>query len=585
MRYTLSRSLALLLAFAIGPKAAHADRLLFESYVGDRPADAARVIPLIRSVFERHGFTVDPLVLAMYFRDHAYRPGLVAPRFAETLKRAALRAEDDFSEEKYPKMVADLGNQILAMRQNPQIFTREPKHREFALRVLVFYALACGRQARALADKPDEAARLERLRDDTMAEVIRSFPSKIITSKDFGDEGEALFLRIRNQVNQLGRGRIAVTSSDPDAVIYINEIVHGTAKVNAGDFVPGIYRVLIQMPTGEARQYELEVTANQTSRLVVDWGIDSLITLDGWVGFRYLTEKEHAREATLVQLLAQAHTNASMAATVTLRHTRGHLEVIGTSYDARSGKLLHSGSVELAGNPSNDTMLNRLVDCLMGELCAEGVLPAGHPEYMPPPVPEIPETAPTATPAPVLAALPATSNRAPVVAPSDPAWPKWLAAGSSAAMLAMGGYVLYEGNTVCGWGEPACKISPAYPIVGYTALGVGLAICALSWYGFHENDLSPDWLPAKWPLIGGAAAIAIGTALYAIDEDPAHMDSRGRITKYYWDTAPIGVALGVAGLASVGVGVWRWQRNTPASSTPTLSVSSSRTVVGWLGQF
>jgi len=501
MKHTPSRALALLIAFVIGPQAAHADRLLFESYVGNRPAEAARIMPLIRSVFERHGFTVDPLVLAMYFRDHAYRPGLVAPRFAETLKRAALKAEDDFSEEKYPKMVADLSNQILAMRQNPQIFTREPKHREFALRVLVFYALACGRQARALADKPDEAARLERLRDDTMAEVIRSFPSKIITSKDFGDEGEELFLRIRDQVNQVGRGRISVTTGDPDAIIYINEIVQGTAKVDAGDFVPGIYRVLIQMPTGEARQYEREVTANQTSRLVVDWGIDSLIILDGWVGLLYLTEKEHAREATLVHVLAEAHTNASMAATVTVRQARGHLEVIGTSYDARSGKLLHSGSVELAGSLSNDTMLNRLADCLVGELCAEGVLPVGHPEYTPPPILEVPE--PAVTPTPVLTALTTPSdNHAPAVAPSRHDWPGWLAAGGSAAMFAMGGYVLHKGNAVCSWGEPYCKVSPAYSIIGYAALDVGAALGAVSLFWFCEKDLTPEKLPARWLLIG-----------------------------------------------------------------------------------
>lgn len=377
-------SLALLLTFAVGMRAAHAERLLFESYVGNRPAEAARIAPLIRSVFERHGFTVDPLVLAMYFREHAYRPGLVSPKLAEMLKRTERRAEDDFWDEKYLKVIDDLRNEILWMRQNPQVFAHEPKHRETALRVLVFYALACDHQARVLVDKPDEAAKFQRLRDDTMAEVIRSYPSKIITTKDFGEEGAKLFRKIRDQINQAGRGGISVTASDPDAVIYINEIVQGTAKVNAGDFVPGIYRVLIVMPTGEGRQYEVEVTANQTARLDVDWDIDSLLVLDVWAGFKYLSEKEHAREATLVHVLAQKHTNANMAATVTVTSTRGRLTVIGTSYNTRSGKIFHSGSVELTGTPANDTMLNRLVDCLVGEPCAEGVLPVSHPEYPPP---------------------------------------------------------------------------------------------------------------------------------------------------------------------------------------------------------
>ena len=541
MNRNVGRALAALSVVALGSRVAQADRLLFESYVGNRPADAARIAPLIRSVFERHGFTVDPLVLAMYFREHAYRPGLVSPKLAEMLKRTERKAEDDFWDEKYLKVIEDLRNQILWMRQNPQVFAREPKHRETALHVLVFYALACDHQARVLIDKPDEAAKFERLRDDTMAEVIRSYPSKVITTKDFGEEGAKLFQKSRDQINQAGRGRISVTVSDPDAVIYINEIVQGTAKVNAGDFVPGVYRVLIVMPTGEGRQYEVEVAANQTARLVVDWDVDSLLVLDGCACIKYPTEKERAREATLVHLLAQKHTNANMAATVTVTSVRGRLVVIGTSYETRSGKLLHSGSVELSGTPANDTMLNRLADCLVGEPCAEGVLPVSHPEYTAPPVDPM-----TVEPAPVVlppsTALSATTNTALSVtrtsasAPSPRSWPKWLAAGSSAAMLAVGGYVVYKGYTVCTWGHPDCTSDRAYNVIGYTAIDAGAALGALSLYWF--NDLSLDKLPAKWLVIGGTAAVAVGAGLYAFDQDPGHTDSHGNVTKYYRDVAP-----------------------------------------------
>lgn len=566
-----------LLMLALGAPAAHADRLLFESYVGNRPAEAARIAPLMRSVFERHGFTVDPLVLAMYFREHAYHPGLVSPKLADMLKRVERRAEDDFWDEKYLKVIEDLRNQIIWMRQNPQVFAREPKHRETALRMLVFYALACDRQAHVLADKPDDAAKFERLRDDTMAEVVRSYPTKIITPKDFGEEGEKHFLRIRDRLNQAGRGRISVAVSDPDAVIYINEIVQGTAKVNAGDFVPGIYRVLILMPTGEGRQYEVEVTANQTARLVVDWDVDSLLVLDGWAGFKYPSEKDRGREAALVALLAQKHTNADVAATVTVTHARGHAVVIGTSYEARTGKMLHSGSVELIGSPASDTMLNRLADCLVSGACAEGVLPVSHPEYTPPPIEPAPELpAPAATP-PVAVAT--TVDRA----PSARGWPKWVAAGGSAAMLAVGGYVVHRGRTLCGWGQPECKVSPAYNVIGYSAIDIGVALGGLSLYWYFE--LTPDRMPARWFVIGGAVAVAAGAGLYAVDQDPGHTDSQGRITRYYYDAAPPGVALGAVGLASVGVGVWCWTRKASVSSLPTVSVGSSQTMLGWAGRF
>jgi hypothetical protein len=492
MRRTMSRSLALLLVSAIGTQAAFADRLLFESYVGNRPAEANRIAPLIRSVFERRGFTVDPQVLTMLFREHAYRPGLVAPKFADTLKRASLAAEDDFSEEKYAKVAEDLGKLILSMRQNLLIFTREPKYRDLALRVLVYYALACDRQAQVLtlAGKPDEAAKAERLRDDTMTEVIRSFPSKTITSKGFGQDAEILFLQIREQLNKAGRGRLLISTSDPDAVIYLDEIVQGTAKVDIADLVPGIYRVLIQMPTGEARQYEAEVTAKQVARLTVDWGVDSLLVLvlEGWAGFKYPTEKEHAREAQLVHLLAQTHTNASVAATVTVVHAHGQLAVIGTSYDTRSGKLLASGRVELTGSPSNDTMLNHLVDCLMGEQ-VEGVMPVRHPEYTPPP-PEVEVSRPPPAPAPtttstVRTTVPDISRPAEAEHPRE--LPKWLAAGGAVGALALGSYALYKDNTCDGVSDEngICKYryTRAAPI-GYASVGTGLVLGALATYLF-----------------------------------------------------------------------------------------------------
>lgn len=149
-------------------------------------------------------------------------------------------------------------------------------------------------------------------------------------------------------------------------------------------------------------------------------------------------------------------------------------------------------------------------------------------------------------------------------------------------MLAVGGYTLYKGSTVCGWGHPDCKVNAAYNIVAYTAIDVG-ALGALSLYWFNHRSL--DELPARWLILGGTAAIAVGAGLYAVDQDPGHPDSHGDINKYYWDSAPPGVALGVAGLASIGVGVWCWARKSHALSLPTVSVSSSGSVFGWIGQF
>ncbi len=564
MRRGVGPCIASLVLLASAAPPARGERLLFESYVGNRPAEAARIAPLVRSVFERHRFTVDPLVLAMYFREHRYRPGAASPKLVDMLQRVERRAEDDFWEERYLKVIEDLRNQIAWMRQNPQVFAREPKHRETALRILVFYALACDRQAHVLADRPDDAAKFERMRDDAFAEVIRSYPTKVIGPRDFGEEGEKHFLRVRDQLNQAGRGKISVTVSEPDAIIYINEVVQGTAKVTAGDFVPGIYRVLIVLPTGEGREYEVEVTPNQTARLVVDWAVDSLLVLDGYAGYRYRNEKEHAREAELVHLLGQKHTNADMTATVTIAYARGRFSVTGTSYETRTGKILHSGSVELVGSPSSDTMLNRLADCLVEGVCAEGVLPVSHPEYTPPPPdpelgPSVPPVQPTTRTVEQADAVPAPAGRrtawTPTVLPA-------VTMGAGALVIA-GGAVAYTRMRYDRQHPPSDGTDGRNPVVG--VMFAGSAVLGGGVYLWCRDSFSASRVTAG--MLGlGVASISTGIQLYLAAEDPLPTGPR-----YIRDTATRGAIVGVTGAVLTGAGIWLLHRDRSSAKRPDAS--------------
>lgn len=567
------------------PATAHADRLLLESYVGNRPAEAARIMPLVRTIFEHKGFTTDPLVLGMMFHEHAYRPGLVHAGLGDMLLHSEQKAEDAFWNENYLKAISDLGNLIGAMRQNPLIFVREPKRRDTALRALVFYALACGRQARVLKDTADEAAKYQRLRDDTLAEVLRSYPSRTFSSKDFGSEGVDLLTEAHERFSRRGRGRIAVTTSDPDAQIYINEIVQGTAKVDISDFLPGVYRVLIVVPSGEARQYELEVVENQISRLSVDWNIDSILTLNpAWAGFKYPSEKEHALEATLVHLLAGAHTNAAIATTVTVSATRGRVAVTGTSYATTTGQIFRSGRVELSGNVSSETLLTRLAECMVtrvGDPCAEGVLPVSHPEYTPPPPPPKAEEPPSALEqhevAPSVAADVAPDNRG----TGARSWPKFATLGGSAALIATGAYLLSKAHNACGLNAASnCEIPKLDLVGGWGGVDLGIALGAFTAYWFYDDTLRPGKGTGEWLVVGGATALTAGVLLYALDQDPSP-----KLGKTYWDTAPSGVAIGALGLASIGVGAWAWTRSAHVTSMPTVSVSASHALISWRGGF
>jgi hypothetical protein len=411
---------------------------------------------------------------------------------------------------------------------------------------------------------------------------MRSFPSKIFTKKEFGDEGVKLLSDARDQINRVGRGRISMTTSDPDALVYVDEIAQGTGKADVGDLIPGVYRVLIVIPSGEGREYQVEVTANQTSRLAVNWDIDSLLVFGPtYAGFKYRTEKDHALEAVLVRTLARAHTNASIAATVGVTYQRSRLGVTGTSYNTTTGEIFRSGHIELTGTPPNDIMVTRLAECLVtraGEACAEGVLPVSHPEYTAPPAPPKVDDSPALPEPPP--ATPSIIARTDETSGSVRSWPKWLAAGGSAALLVGGTLLVNKGRHICDLPVSDCQIPLSYAVAGYTALDAGVALGAVSAYWFYTDDLRPEKAPAKWLVIGGSALLAAGIVVYAFDEDPSSAGGR-----YYWDTAPPGIALGALGLASIGVGAWCWTRPAHTLSMPLVSVSASHAMIGWSGGF
>lgn len=92
---------------------------------------------------------------------------------------------------------------------------------------------------------------------------------------------------------------------------------------------------------------------------------------------------------------------------------------------------------------------------------------------------------------------------------------------------------------------------------------------------------TPPSRALPYTLIGaGAAAVVAGVILYAIDEDPS--PSGGRT---YRDTAPAGVAVGVAGLAVAGAGAFLWYRASRSRSAPAVVLRQGGAIFAWEGSF
>jgi hypothetical protein len=97
--------------------------------------------------------------------------------------------------------------------------------------------------------------------------------------------------------------------------------------------------------------------------------------------------------------------------------------------------------------------------------------------------------------------------------------------------------------------------------------------------GSTSPGRGPMPLAAKLCLGAGIVGLVAGATLVVASPGP---DPRQR---YYYRTAPAGIALGLTGAASIGVGLWWWLRRHDERSAPAVSLGASHAVLGWSGRF
>jgi hypothetical protein len=110
-------------------------------------------------------------------------------------------------------------------------------------------------------------------------------------------------------------------------------------------------------------------------------------------------------------------------------------------------------------------------------------------------------------------------------------------------------------------------------VTGVTARPAARALAA------PAADPRPVPLGAKLCLGGGIAALAAGATLIVASPGP------DPTRRYYYRTAPAGFAVGLAGAASIGVGLWWWLGRRDERSAPVVALDRARAVVGWSGRF
>lgn len=581
-RAIITQLLRSLLVLVIAGRHASAN-IAFENYDIRRPDDAEAPVGAFLHQLSKHGYTAEPRDVMDRLGNQVTYPAIANPKLTARQLLVELGAAHAkwATAPDFRILVPALAGLVTKAFDNPALVVTDQSIRSKLQDVLLDLALGYGKLARQVEqqverDKRDNKAidpkleaaikQLRRSSAETMAEWIRTFSGDVITQKGNGPDAEMLYLRVRDENNKLGRGVLLVTIDDLDVQLYVNETIRSRRQA-IPDLLPGRYRVLLMGPHDEARLFLVDVLPNQTTRLDVHWPISSnLVTTPSSVALVFSSTK-HPEPAELACDLARIAGDS-----------RGAVVLVGTDiidlqwrltasqYDIRTCKLARSGYVAL-GKPVSSGRAQALAKFIAEGTEDPDVIVTSDVDV------SVFQTVANNAPPP-----PTIFDRADTMPSSRPSWLPWASAGTSAAMFVVGGYFLHKGHTSCGWAHPDCTINPAFYPVGFTAIDLGVALGALSLY--WRSDTSVEKLPAKWFIIGGATAVAVGAGLVAIDQDPSP-----NLGRYYWDTAPSGVAVGALGVASIGVGLWSWTRKTRVSSAPTLSASASHAMVGWAGSF
>jgi hypothetical protein len=298
-----------LLALVARPAAA-GPPIVIESFHGDRLADAEPWLVPVRAELGRRGFLAGPaLAAALAAGSRTVRP-LTAGE-AVAAKTDVDRAYDHLIEGEYAAAVT-AGQRALTL-YDAAALTREPAMRDLQFRALIIVA----RAHEALDHRDDSVA--------AMAEAVRTFPERTVSTAEFDPRVRDLQRRVRQALLAQGTGSLDLRADDPSAVLFVNERFVGTGAARVDDLPAGTYRVHAARGARVGRVHTVAVAPRGVASLTVPWQLEAALRTDaGGVILDAAPERELALAGHLARSL-----DAPRVVILTVRTIGGRRAVAG----------------------------------------------------------------------------------------------------------------------------------------------------------------------------------------------------------------------------------------------------------------
>lgn len=256
------------------PVSARADVLL-ETYEGERPADASKILAPLRAELQAHGILANPTSIIAHVGDALPLAGVTDPALTTVaIVEKVDAATNKVAHEQFAPALVLFDAVRDLVHDNPVLVVTDGASPGWLTKAYAQMALAHDRLGQR-----DQAA-------EALTEQIRSHPERPITSGDFGPEVEKLYTATRKSYERLPHGSFLVSVDRPDAQIFIGYVGRGRGGSFTGDFGPGTYPVLVQ-EGGIARRYakKIDPAHDPQTELRITWDLDSRFTATpDWIG-------------------------------------------------------------------------------------------------------------------------------------------------------------------------------------------------------------------------------------------------------------------------------------------------------------
>lgn len=456
-----------LLLILLATSVVHARGIVLESYTGDHPADATRLLTPILEELAGKGFDAGDGVARAFESKHsraAASSGLPAD-FAAQVDRG-FKA---WVAGKFDEAIKVLVPLVANAHANTGAFAKDPSLREPMLKALIALALAQQR----IGDETEMRS--------TFNEILRAFPDTQLARATYGPDAQQAFEQVRRETLASPRGKLSIKVSDEAGIVFIDEAYRASGSTTA-ELLPGEYRVLVMLNKEPSRNHRVTVRANAETTIEIDAKFDQAVRTVGFTGLMFATQADRdAHEAAFASQFARV-TNADKLAIVGIDQVRGRPAVVGALVSLQTGRELRRASIPIEPDPSTDR-LHALARFLAGDDPEPGldVQVAGAEK--------------TAE----------SGARDEHATPRWGGW-RWLTGGVAIGALATGAVLVGLDGRCPSTPPPGQQCNDVYATgtPGYIALAGGAVMAGISIYLFatHEKSRAPYVAPTQ----GGAVA-------------------------------------------------------------------------------